>query len=360
MLSVNAVRGLLWVAVVVAVFVPTTVEAGEDPVVFPAEQWQRKAPEELGVDSEKLKQLSDQVGGVVCVIKDGSLIYTWGPQERRGDWLSAAKPVMSTMLFFAVEEGRLDSVHARLADWDWDLREEDQSMTFYHLANMTSGYAISDNPGEHFAYNDYAIRLYARTLERVFDETLVEAARKRIAERLGFEDGPVFSPGVRGDHGVDATCRDFARLGWLWLNHGNWAGEQVIPASYFQEFMKLHVTEDMPVSQDKRKRDYLGVGSYGGGVNQSKIGPGIYGFNWWFNTETERGRPWPDAPPDTFQANGGWGNHAMTMIPSLNMVCASHGRWGRFSPGDADSKMNRMLELLVSACEAEADSGAPD
>jgi len=58
---------------------------------------------------------------------------------------------------------------------------------------------------------------------------------------------------------------------------------------------------------------------------------------------------WPDAPADTFQANGHWNREVMTIIPSLKMVVAARGNWGDFKPGDARAGMNQNLKLLVEA-----------
>jgi hypothetical protein len=99
--------------------------------------------------------------------------------------------------------------------------------------------------------------------------------------------------------------------------------------------------------------DYLDVGSFGGDSDQTPVGPGIYGFGWWFNsfvglTST---RTWPDAPIDTFQANGHFEHEIMTIIPSLDIVVAARGNWGQFDPGNPNATMNQNLRLLVSAVE---------
>ena len=67
----------------------------------------------------------------------------------------------------------------------WDLIAKDAPMTFAHLANMTSGYARGEAPGAAWAYNDYAIKLYAVTL---FDRVLGTSANAAATAdtRLGF------------------------------------------------------------------------------------------------------------------------------------------------------------------------------
>jgi hypothetical protein len=114
--------------------------------------------------------------------------------------------------------------------------------------------------------------------------------------------------------------------------------------------MRPDVPGDLPRTT-RDGTDYLGVGTHGGGNDQTEHGPGIYGFNWWFNAPAGSGAAltWPDAPPDTFQANGHWNREVVTVIPSLGLVVAARGNWGEFAPGDASATMNQNLALLASA-----------
>lgn len=317
---------------------------------FPGAAWDELTPAEVGLDASAIDDFADHIGGVGCVVRYGYLVHTWGDPDDKADWASAAKPVISTLLFFAVHEGLIDSVDALVGDQGWNLTAEDQTMTFAHLANMTSGYARDEEPGDAWAYNDVAISLYAHTLfDLVFDvDTPDDAAR--AAYRLGaleFQDGSIFS--TRDGYGLCTSPRDFARIGWLWLNHGSWGNVQLLPQHFFDDNMSPHVPGDMTQSSGE-DADYLGVGSFGGGTYQTEYGPGIYGFNWWFNTEvgTTGERTWPDAPTDTFQANGHWDTEIMTVIPSLGLVVAARGDWGAFEPGSEDG-MNATLRMLAEA-----------
>jgi CubicO group peptidase (beta-lactamase class C family) len=226
-------------------------------------------------------------------------------------------------------------------------------MTFRHLANMVSGYSCGEPPGEAWGYNDFAIQLYARSLEKVFNQTLEDAFKQRMAA-LEFEDGSFF--GHRNGLSVDASPRDFARLGWLWLNRGRWRGKEVLSEKLYLECIKPGVRASLPRTQIKGK-DYLGIGSYGGGTDQTPHGPGVYGFNFWFNEPTPSGeRVWPAAPPDTYQANGMWNRDTVTMFPSLRMVVAVRGaKPGKFEPGKVEGTYNQNLKLLIEATANDAN-----
>ena len=103
------------------------------------------------------------------------------------------------------------------------------------------------------------------------------------------------------------------------------------------------------------------LGTYGGESNHfSKAGPGVYGFNWWFNA-TGGKHPnvlaWPDAPQDTVMSLGLHGN-CSAMIPSLNIVVvAADANWGDNTPGQADSPLNQHLKLIATAGTTLTPSG---
>jgi hypothetical protein len=150
-----------------------------------------------------------------------------------------------------------------------------------------------------------------------------------------------------------ASVRDFARITWFWLNKGNWNGKQVLPRKFFDRYQHPDVPVDLPWSTQAATDDYLHIGSYGGDSNQ-KVGegPGIYGFNWWFNAYGQSNRDrltWPDAPKDTFMSLGARGNSS-AIIPSLNMVVVgAFAKWGEEEPGRAEALLNRRLKMVISA-----------
>lgn len=319
-------------------------------VVYPVETWARRSPAEAGLDVAKIDQFAAQVGGDGCIIKDGYLVKSWGEVATHKWWASASKPVLSTLLLVAVQEGRLPSVDAPVKLAGWELHAKDAPMTFRHLANMASGYASAEAPGAAWGYNDFAIQLYARSLEKIFGQSLAEEFGRQFAA-LRFEDGAFF--GYRDNLGVVASPRDFARLGWLWLNRGRWRGTEVVAEKLFVAEIRPQVPANVPraVTKGLTPDDYLGVGSYGGGLNQTPHGPGVYGFNFWFNERVgSGGRVWPAAPPDTYQANGLWNRDTLTVIPSLRMVIAVRGAHaGKFEPGVAAGEFNQNLRLVMEA-----------
>jgi len=321
-------------------------------VAFPGKSWDEKTPQELGLDGAKLDAVAVALGSRGCVVKNGYVVKSWGSQSEKGDWASSAKPVLSTLLLFALQEGKIKSVDQPIADFGWELLPKDRTMTFRHLATMTSGYTRPEEPGKAWAYNDYAIQLYQKTLfDKVFQGSpeVVFHDPKRFGA-LHLQDGFTFR---KTNRRMRASVRDFARVAWFWLNRGNWNGVQVLPREYFDEYMRPLVPKDLVVSVPAKTNDYLGIGTYGGESNHfSRSGPGIYGFNWWFNgtgAMHAKTLTWPDAPQETMMSLGVRGNCSV-MIPSLQLVVvAAYADWGDFQPGKESSTLNQRLKLITAA-----------
>jgi CubicO group peptidase (beta-lactamase class C family) len=285
------------------------------------------------------------------------VVLAWGSQSEVGDVLSSAKPVLSTLLLFAVAEGKLRSVDTPIRDFGWELAAKDRGITFAHLANMVSGYARPEGPAKAWSYNDYAIMLYQKTLfDRVFraDPRAVAMDGARLGA-LRLEDGLEFRATNRR---MSASVRDFARIAWFWLNRGNWTGRQLLPRKLFYRYHRAHVPNGLPHTAKAKTYDYLGVGTYGGGSDHfTEYGAGIYGFNWWFNG---RGRlhpdrmTWPDAPKDTFMSIGAGGNCSVVMPGLRTVLVCARGNWGTVAPGNTDWAANRCMKLLVEAVGAAA------
>jgi CubicO group peptidase (beta-lactamase class C family) len=315
---------------------------------FPGSYWETRDAASLGLEPIWLDRLAEALGGRGCVVKDGYVVKSWGEQSKIGDWLSSAKPVLSTLLLFAIQERKVASPDTPIRQFGWKLSEKDEAMTFRHLADMTTGYGRPERPGAAFAYNDYAIQLYQKTLfDRVFrEQPEIVANHPHRLGALGLEDGLQFRP---KDRRISASVRDFARIAWFWLNRGNWNGKQVLPERYFRKYQKPDVPARLPFTQPAETDDYLGVGTYGGGSDQVRdTGPGNYGFNWWFNDAGER-LTWPDLPRDAYASLGARGNNSF-MIPSLNVVLISaDGDWSSFRPTEANTRMTAHLRMLMQS-----------
>ena len=338
--------------------------------VFPDTTWQEKTPADGGMDAAKLDEFRDKLGlaSYGVVIKDGYLVYQWGNQTQHGEWASATKPLFGTLIGFAMQEGRITSPDVLIQDFGWPLIPKDQTMTFRHLANMVSGYTLPEAPGECWAYNDYGVQLYSKTLyERVYSISAgsVSQVTEHVTNpsRLGplqFQDGALFVS-KKGGTRINMTPRDFARLGWFWVNKGNWNGVQLLPQDYIHDIMHPQAPADLPTTVGGITNDYLGIGTWGGTNNQNADNyKGHYGFGWTFNLALDGvTKLWPDAPADAFHALGHGGLHTMVMIPSLNIVAAWNG--GNVLPDDLviNDVFSTLADSVLSSTPTASFSYTP-
>ena len=212
-------------------------------------------------------------------------------------------------------------------------------MTFRHLANMTSGYARPEEPGKAWAYNDFAIQLYQKTLfDRVFkdDPDAVANAAARLGG-LGPGRWPVVHARPPPLEGLGPRLRPH-RLVLA-------ASRQVAgpPAFADSVLRRIHAAADAQgfarVRRPRKRTTISRSARYGGGSEHfTRFGAGIYGFNWWFN-DTGRLHPaertWPDAPADTVMSIGAGGNCSV-LLPGLNMIVAcAQGDWGDWKRASA-------------------------
>lgn len=56
------------------------------------------------MNANRLQQFSQRLGGRGCVVRGGYVVCRWGSQSERCDRASAAKPVPSTPLLYAIAE----------------------------------------------------------------------------------------------------------------------------------------------------------------------------------------------------------------------------------------------------------------
>ncbi len=341
---------------------------GRDPAaIWPGEHWSWKTPESAGYASEKLAEFSGKAGGSGCLVHGGEMIHAWGEIDSRRNTASSSKPIYAFLVFKAIETGRLDTLDDRVVNWapelhglNPDLDHPDREITFRHLLSQTSGYGLEEEPGEAFAYNDYATGLLVWTLfHRVYGQTprgyddLLNG--ELLGSVLGFEDRPTaVSPRVpRGR--IRMSPRDMARFALLYLHGGEWDGRRVLREDLFRVAMSDALPDGFPRTSGKEAERYRRLGSLGGGKNEKHHAESL-GHFWWFNNLTPDGsRLLPDAPPRTFFGSGYGGKSAMVVIPELDLIAVWHGVYGQvrqsWSPFDKVGrfKVSEMLREVLAA-----------
>ena len=315
-------------AMVVTLLLAGQAGGSEPELVWPDKQWAWREPGALGLSAEKLDALRDLVGGRGCVVRHGYMVYAWGDQSKSGDVASAMKPVLSTLMLMAVQEGRIESVDEPVAKWEPRLRElnggKDAGITWRHLASQTSGYGLVERPGDAYAYNDFALALYHDVLiEKVYRKPRNDVLRERLGEVLGFEDTYSFEAfGGKDRPGrMAVSVRDFARFGLMYLRGGRWREKQVLKAELVRVAVSSPVRAELPLTSGREAAMLAGQRTIGGTRNITALGPGWYSFNWWINGRDREGkRLFEELPEGAYVASGHGGKRELYVVPEWDLV----------------------------------------
>lgn len=331
-----------------------------ESTVYPGATWETCSPEEAGLSRQKLTALSELVGGRGCVVREGRMVFSWGDASKSRDVASAFKPLLSTLLFMAIQEGRLHGVDDKVPEFEPRLNElnggKDAGITWRHFTFQTSGYGLVEAPGAAYSYNDYALALYYDTLtDKVFGTNGTEVLRTRLAEPLQFEDRftfDAFGPGQRAGR-LALSVRDFARFGLLYLRGGQWRERQLLKPEFAQMAISSPLAPETPLTSGRTAEMLPGQRSVGGSRNITPVGPGYYSFNWWLNrTNREGQRLFVAAPDDAYVASGHGGMRMLWIMPSLDLiVCWNDSKIEDHdqSPGNPNTKCNQAARLMREA-----------
>jgi len=250
--------------------------AGE---AWPGAQWERGDCAQPGLSPADLEGLRSFVatlppssGVVIC---DGREVFAWGDPARRIKISSMRKSLLSALYGIYQPEGGLD-LDATLEnlgiDDDPPLTPEERQATVRMLLEARSGvyhgYVAgtpgmrrnwpargSHAPGTFWFYNNWDFNALGTIFETRFHTTIARAFATRIAGPLGMEDfreedmhylrsrsdaAPDFDRSVHPAYHFRLSARDLARLGLLYLRHGEWRGRSIIPSEWVAQSTQAH------------------------------------------------------------------------------------------------------------------------
>ncbi len=214
---------------------------------------------------------------------------------------STAKSFVSALFGIAVERGYIDSIEETVTDYLPEMRGSGyDKVRIKDVLQMSSGvrfvedYAAFNSdinrfgrmfalggslakfaaslenerpPGSYLNYVSIDTQVIAMILMQATGMNMSELLQEWLWQPLGMEHDAywlVDSAGVEmALAGLNATMRDYARFGRLYLHNGNWNGQQIVPAAWIQD----SITPDAP---------HLMPGE--NALSETTSG---YGYQWW-------------------------------------------------------------------------------
>lgn len=292
---------------------------------FPNPDWVTTTPKAKGLDEAKMldalaylrsKSFQDGIGEVL-IIRDGEVIYEGKDTETPRNIYSCTKSFTSTVLGLLIQEGKV-KLDDPVARYEPAMAALYPNATFRHFATMTSGYSGAGRsrwkdenadwsftpytpeephfaPGTHYEYWDEAQMMLGKVLTTILQKPMKDYLTEKITDPIGMGnwtwDTEQETNGVPINNGCTAVrvnARQLAKMGLLYLNEGNWNGQQLIP----KEWCAMATINQVPATTPVHPGD-----------RSVTRGAGSYGFNWWGNSPDGLSRM-PDAPPGVAYMSG--------------------------------------------------------
>ncbi len=327
--------------------------------VWPGSQWERAAPEQVGMDAGVLQKARDYAlsgGGSGRVIRHGRLVVEWGDQKQRYDLKSSTKAIGVTALGLALKDGKIKSLDDPAAKYHPDFGVPPESnaatgwldkITLFHLATQTAafdkngGYTeLLFEPGTKWSYSDGGPNWLAECVTLAYRQDLNTLMFERVFGPIGISPSdltwrensyrPKEIDGIKRREfgsGISANVDAMARIGYLYLRQGRWRDEQIIPASFVEMARTVpRAVKGLPVV---RTETYFNASDH-------------YGLLWWNNADGTMAR----VPRDTYWS---WGlyDSLIVVVPSLDIVAARAGKSLNKARNSAYTSIEPFIEPIV-------------
>lgn len=339
---------------------------------FPVPDWPLSTPAELGFDPaglEAARAYSESIGGLcLVVIRHGKIAYEAyyngaSVTSQQKSW-SMAKSFTSAAVGIALKRGEIKSLDESASTYIPAWKGTDhEPIKLIHLLNMVSGLhvntlsdalftlapdmtadaiglAVEATPNTHYNYSNHETQLFEPILSQATGMNPEAYVRKYLWQPLGFQDTTFWDKDKMGHTtmfmGVEASCRDYARLGLFWLHKGNWNGQQIVDEAYVAQTL----APSSPVN--RAHSHYWWLNGFTPYINSQN------------SQETTDVMMFPDAPPDLFSAQG-LGQNFIDVVPSTDTIYV-HNRPMAMDNLEGllnDGKMTEHRELLRLLLKAE-------
>ena len=190
-----------------------------------------------------------------------------------------------------------------------------------NLKKLVMNLKVIEPPGKVFKYYSCNTQLLAFILESTTGKSINEYASEKLWIPMGAKHPALWNTDKKeGDEKafccINSNARDFARIGKLYMNNGNWNGTQIIDSTY--------------VSQATSAADLLD--KYG---NKNLN----YGYQFWITNYKDL---------DIYYARGLWGQYVIC-IPDKDMIIVRLGR--KYGKSLEDGHHEDFYQFIDAALE---------
>src|SRR5579864_1388213 len=337
---------------------------------FPGKSWQQvSAIERGGWSKEKLAAAHEYANSIhssaVMIVQGGEVVDQWGDIDKKISSYSVRKSLLSALYGIYSAEGVID-INQTLEQLGIDdspdplTKEEKQARVVdllrarsgvYHMVDFETKSQTEDRPargshapGTFWYYNNWDFNVLGTIFEKKTGLKIGDAFYQRIAKPLGMQDfrpSDVFYFGgpasIHPTYHFEITARDLARFGLLYLRHGRWNQQQIIPEAWVEK--SSHASEMIQ-------------------SNGNNLGG--YEYLWWVDYG---GVHFPEVSlPGIYSARGN-GAHFLFIIPTLDLVVVHRTDndppvrdaktiadiANRFSASKARAEFGHLLRLILDA-----------
>ncbi len=216
----------------------------------------------------------------MLLLVDGEIIFDWGKTSKKHTIHSIRKSLLNSLYGIAVSSGIIDTtttlrelgindIEPELSENELNARIADllksRSGVYHHAAGVSKGMLIGmpkrdmHLPGEHFYYNNWDFNILGAILEQKTGESIYDLFNEEIAIPLGMHDYKGRFRSIDGeseDEEIPRTdgfyqyeyskskypayhfrlsARDLALYGQLYLNMGEWNGQQILAREWIEK-----------------------------------------------------------------------------------------------------------------------------
>ena len=288
----------------------------------------------------------------LLIIKEGEVVYeeyfNGNSQTTRHISWSVAKSFLSSLVGIAVNDGLIDDINDPITKYLPDFKNTGyDGIKIKNILQMSSGVLFNEDYAdpnsdinkfgvaiargtsfrdfaktltkdkEQGTYNHYVSidsQMLGLLLDKVTGMPLREYLQMHIWEKIGMEDEAYYLADNEDVDlalgGLNATLRDYAKFGLLYLNKGKWDNEQVVPEAWVDASHAMDLPHLQPGAGDD--------------LSSSDWG---YGYQWWV----------PGCPNTDYTASGVY-NQYIYVDPVTETVIAKISSNHRFTAEKEYSK----------------------